>query len=190
MEDAQNNLEKIYELTERAIRIIDSLHSQARKPRGNLRPIDLKGVLDNVVVLYERRLREMDAIISMEINESCRYVQAGQVRLEQVVMNLVGNALDAMKESPRRLLEISSHGKEGMIELRVRDSGCGISADEIGKVFDPFYTTKEVGEGLGLGLSVSYNIIRGFGGTMRVDSQPGEGTTFRVYLECAKGDSK
>ncbi|MES9881476.1 MAG: ATP-binding protein [Sedimenticola sp.] len=190
VEDAQNNLKKIYELTERAIRIINSLHSQARKPRGNLRPIDLKGVLDNVLVLYERRLREMDAIISMEINESCRYVQAGQVRLEQVVMNLVGNALDAMKESSRRLLEISSHGKEGMIELRVRDSGCGISADEIGKVFDPFYTTKEVGEGLGLGLSISYNIISGFGGTMRVDSQPGEGTTFRIHLKCVKGDSK
>ncbi len=187
VQDARRNLDKISEQTERAIRIVDSLRSQARRPRGNLRPVDLKTVVDNVRALYEGRIRDMGVDMDVRLDDRHRSVWAGQVRLEQVVMNLVGNALDAMQGPGERRLTISTAEAEGRIELRVRDTGIGIEGKSQDRVFEPFYTTKDVGEGLGLGLSISYNIVKGFGGTMRVDSQPGAGTTFRVILEPAKG---
>jgi phosphoglycerate-specific signal transduction histidine kinase len=190
VQDARQNLDKISEQTERAIRIVDSLRSQARRPQGNLRPIDLKSVVDNVLTLYEGRIRDMGMDMVVRLHERHRSVRAGQVRLEQVVMNLVGNALDAMQGVNERQLAIFTTETDGQIELRVRDSGIGIEGKNQDRVFEPFYTTKDVGEGLGLGLSISYNIVKGFGGTMRVDSQPGAGTTFRIILDRATGVSE
>ncbi|MCB2099619.1 MAG: HAMP domain-containing protein [Rhodobacterales bacterium] len=185
-EDAKANLTRITGLTERAIRIVDSLRSQARKPSGNLRPIDLASVVDNVLTLHERRMRDLEVTLTVDLADSARWVQAGQVRLEQVLLNLVGNALDAMAAAEPRRLVIASTCQDGRVDLRIADTGCGIAPENLKRVFDPFYTTKDVGEGLGLGLSVSYNIIKGFGGTMRAESRPGAGSLFRVTLDAAE----
>lgn len=187
-DEARGNLEKVSQQTDRAIRIVTSLRDQARRPMTNLRTVDIRDTVDNVLTLFGRRIREMNVQVETQIAEEACLVHAGQVRLEQVVMNLVGNALDAMAASERRLLTISSIGAGDQVELRIADTGHGIKPEDVGRIFDPFFTTKDVGAGLGLGLSISYNIIKSFGGAIKADADIGGGSIFRVLLDRAKGD--
>ena len=181
--EAQDNLGKISELLEKTNRITGSLRDLARKPQRDLRSTDVVSAFDDVLTLLERRISEHTIEVSVQIDDSCRHVFAGRVRLEQVILNLINNAIDAMIDAPVRRLIISAHTKDNWIELRIRDTGMGMDDEHLEKIFDPFFTTKEVGEGLGLGLSVSYNIIKDFGGTMRVVSSVGDGTTFWLRLK-------
>jgi signal transduction histidine kinase len=109
------------------------------------------------------------------------------MQLKQVFMNLLVNAYQAIDE------QLGSSGERGEIEIRtaqgrggvivtIRDSGIGISQDDLGRIFDPFFTTKEVGAGTGLGLSTSYSIIERHGGRIHVESESGRGSTFEVWL--------
>lgn len=183
--EAQENLDKISELLGKTNRIVGSLRDLARKPKRDLRRIDIVSVFDDVLPLLERRIREHNIEVGVQIDEGCRYVLAGQVRLEQVVLNLINNAIDSMEDRSVRRLIISAHSRDDWMELRVRDTGIGISEDDLQNVFDPFFTTKDVGEGLGLGLSISYNIIKDFGGSMRAESHVDKGTTFWIRLKLA-----
>uniref|UniRef100_UPI000B0F9EFB sensor histidine kinase n=1 Tax=Marinobacterium profundum TaxID=1714300 RepID=UPI000B0F9EFB len=112
-------------------------------------------------------------------------VEAEPIRLEQVLVNLLSNAIDAMKDSNVRSLNIRVVPAADAILVEVQDSGIGIAADQLGQIFDPFFTGKEVGEGLGLGLSISYNIVQDFGGHIRVQSRQGQGSTFILVLKRA-----
>ena len=114
-----------------------------------------------------------------------RIVKGGEIRLEQVFVNLIGNALDAMRSTSRRELKIGASLHGDVTNLTIQDTGAGLSGEELELIFDPFYTSKDVGEGLGLGLSISYNIVRDFGGSIKAVSEPGEGTTFTIRLEAA-----
>ncbi|CCQ74501.1 ATP-binding protein [Magnetospira sp. QH-2] len=184
-EEARENLDRITHLVEKSNRIIGSLRDLARKPKRDLRPTDMVKVIEDVLTLLERRVWENKVEIDTRIDDDCRYVLAGQVRLEQVVLNLVNNAIDAMQNEPVRRLIISAQPVDEWIDFRVRDTGSGIPETEITKIFDPFFTTKQVGEGLGLGLSVSYNIVRDFGGSLRVESVEDHGATFWIRLKRA-----
>jgi two-component system C4-dicarboxylate transport sensor histidine kinase DctB len=113
------------------------------------------------------------------------YVIGNAVRLEQVIVNLISNALDAMRERPQRQLTIELEQGERGASLEVRDTGRGIAREHLSSVFDPFYTTKDVGQGLGLGLSISYGIIQDMGGEISVESVLDRGTTFRIVLPLA-----
>lgn len=183
--EAQENLDKISELLEKTNRITGSLRDLARKPQRDLRRTDVVSAFDDVLTLLERRITEHNIEVSAQIDDACRHVLAGRVRLEQVFLNLINNAIDAMVDAPVRRLIISAHTKDAWIELRIRDTGIGMDSEHLSKTFDPFFTTKEVGEGLGLGLSVSYNIIKDFGGVIRVESRIGEGATFWLRLKPA-----
>jgi two-component system NtrC family sensor kinase len=107
--------------------------------------------------------------------------------LQQVVTNLVLNAVQAMDEQAgdSRRLTVELFTPEGMVELRVRDSGTGIAPEHLPRIFDPFFTTKPVGRGTGLGLWACQQIVSQHHGTIAVDSQPGQGTTFTVRLPAA-----
>ena len=113
-------------------------------------------------------------------------MRGGEVRLQQVVLNLVGNAIDAMegREAKRLAIDIAQGGDR--VRLIVRDSGPGISAPD--RIFDPFYTTKEVGasEGMGLGLSISYGLVQSFGGAIRGRNHEDGGAEFTVELDRAR----
>ncbi|MES9871224.1 MAG: ATP-binding protein [Sedimenticola sp.] len=182
-DEASRNLDKITGLVEKANHIIKGLRALARKPKRDIRPTDIVSVINEVLTLLERRLRDHEIDVKMEIRDECRSVMAGQVRLEQVLLNLVNNAIDAMTKSSVRQLIISTRLDGEWVELELKDTGSGISQDQIEQVFDPFFTTKNVGEGLGLGLSVSYNIVKDFGGSLRADSQVGNGATFYLKLK-------
>ena len=109
-------------------------------------------------------------------------VRANSIRLEQVLVNLISNALDAIehKEHPKLTISTSEHSET--IEVSVKDNGLGIPQEDLPHLFDPFYSRKSSGKGLGLGLSIAYNIIKDFGGSIHVESQEHQGTTFIVTL--------
>lgn len=110
-------------------------------------------------------------------------VIGGEVRLQQVFVNLISNAIDAMKGCDTRNLSISVSEKGKQVEVAVADTGTGISKEDRANIFDPFYSTKGVGEGTGLGLSISYGIISQFGGQIKTDDNPEGGTIFTVVLQ-------
>ncbi|GAB6051492.1 hypothetical protein JCM17960_03120 [Magnetospira thiophila] len=182
IDEAKENLSKISALVEKANRIVHNLRSLARKPQRDLRSIDMVSVLEDVLTLLDRRLREEGITVEIQIDDDCRNILAGQVRLEQVILNLFNNAIDAMRESPVRHLIVSGRRTKEWIEFQVGDTGSGITPNDMERIFDPFFTTKEVGQGLGLGLSISYNIIKDFGGSLWAESQLGDGTTFWLRL--------
>jgi two-component system NtrC family sensor kinase len=106
-------------------------------------------------------------------------------QLFQVILNLINNGVDAMKEKPGRIT-ISTYRDKDFVKIAISDTGCGIAPANLDKIFMPFFTTKEVGKGTGLGLSVSYGIIKGLGGKIEVKSAVGEGTTFIITLPVTK----
>ncbi len=180
--EVQANLEKISELSERAQKVTRQLKSLARKPGKDLYAVDLAQVVENVLVLLDRSIKSCGATIEILIEPDCQRVMAGQLRLEQVVLNLLTNALHAVADEPEKVIVIQASAQQNRIELSIGDSGAGITGEHHDKVFDPFFTTKEIGEGLGLGLTISYNIIKDLGGSLTLDTSQGKGTTFRISL--------
>lgn len=124
-----------------------------------------------------------------EISEETPAIQGDPAQLQQVLINLFNNALDALTEKHRSSggeLTVGARPKaDGKVEIWVKDNGCGISPDNLGKIFSPFFTTKPVGKGTGLGLSVCYGIVDKMGGSMAVESEKGMGTTFSITLPAA-----
>jgi two-component system C4-dicarboxylate transport sensor histidine kinase DctB len=108
------------------------------------------------------------------------------VRLEQVLVNLIGNAQQALEGCTTRRIELHAGAGETEVTFSIRDTGPGIAPEHLDQVFDPFFSTKEVGQGLGLGLSISYRIIDGFGGSVRATNHPEGGAQFTVRLPRAR----
>jgi len=145
--------------------------------------VHLQNVIQVVLEMVEAHARTAGVTIAWEPPAEPIYVRAGEVRLQQVVLNLVGNAIDAMIGQPEPRMEIGVSISEGRVQVSVRDSGPGIAEPE--KIFDPFYTTKEVSdsEGMGLGLSISYGLVQSFGGDIRGRNHPDGGAVFTVELD-------
>jgi len=184
--DAADNLEKMAALTERMAKIINHLKTFARRPSDDIERADLNTVIANALSFFDSRIRTESVTVNRSPVNGQILVRADEIRLEQVLINLFSNALDAMGETSPRTLDVLVSKNAGGVDLVIRDTGKGLKKDELEKIFDPFFTTKEVGEGLGLGLSISYNIIKDFDGALRATSEPGAGTSFSITLP--KGD--
>ena len=118
--------------------------------------------------------------VTMELDESEPEAAIDTGELQQVILNMVLNAMQAMPDGGH--LGIQTHVSRDMVEIAITDTGIGIAPENLQKVFNPFFTTKEVGKGTGLGLSVSFDIIEKHGGTVKVESQLGRGTAFTIVL--------
>lgn len=184
----QENLNKVSGLAERMAKMINHLKTFARWPTGKLTAVDLPAAIERALVLLSARLDTERVRIEKNYPEEGQKVVAEDVRLEQVLVNIIGNAIDAVGEMPdghRRItIEIDDQGKKWIIGII--DSGPGIDPTEIDSIFDPFYTTKDVGKGLGLGLSISYNIIMDFAGHIEASIEPTGGTRFSITLQKAQ----
>lgn len=182
IDTATANLARISELARRMGRIIKNLRAFSRKEGEPLTNVDLGAAVAAALELSEKRLADAGVSVDWTAPEPPLFVRGGEVRLQQVIMNLLSNAIDAMDDSPVKRVEISTLSEAGTVRLMVRDTGPGLSEPE--KIFDPFYTTKTVGQtdGMGLGLSISYGIVQSFGGKISGRNHPNGGSVFTVEL--------
>ncbi len=178
---AKQNISKISEISERMARIIRNFRAFARQEKQPMQKVDLVQVVLDAVETVEARLTQQGAALQLDLPEAAVWVQGGSVRLQQVIVNLVVNALDALQDAPRKEISIGLSA-DGPIALMVQDSGAGIA--DVDRIFEPFYSTKNVGkaDGLGLGLSISYGIVQSFGGTIRGANAQEGGAVFTVEL--------
>lgn len=178
------NLSMIEDLTRRMAEITRHLKSFARKSAADRKSVSLRQVVNHALTLLESRLRLEEVSVKAEVPDDA-IVLAEEVRLEQVFINLMRNACDAMSESKVRQLEIIAKPEAGGWAVRIADSGLGISPENMQHLFDPFFTTKQAGEGLGLGLAISHGIIRDFGGNLVAGTVGGGGAAFTLWLPAA-----
>ncbi|MBC2861214.1 ATP-binding protein [Stappia sp. 28M-7] len=180
-------LDRIVLMVERMAEISRVLKGFSRRAGTDLRPTALKPVIDEAMMLLSPRVKQGRAQLVVTHQNGPLSVVGGHVRLEQVVLNLVANALDAVDEREDGRVMLITRSEAGQAVIEVHDNGPGISSDLLPKVFDPFFTTKEVGKGLGLGLSIAYKIVHDFSGSLTVRHAEGGGAVFTVRLPLAEG---
>jgi two-component system sensor histidine kinase TtrS len=155
-----------------------------RKDQPERRLIDLRTVIREAGVLFEPEARRAGVQLRMQLGDAPVQVMAQPIQIEQVILNLARNAIEAMTEVPpgqrRLVIETSSDAGGGSVEVSVEDSGPGLGRELLSEVFNPFVTTKP--NGLGLGLSISLGIIEAHKGQLRVESEPGSGACFSFTL--------
>ncbi|MDE3821562.1 sensor histidine kinase [Sinorhizobium meliloti] len=182
--EASDNIRRISGLVDRMASISRHLRNFARKPNEKLGPVRLDEVVRDTLEIVETRLKAAGAEMDIDIGDELA-VLAGSVRLQQVLVNVISNAADAVEGLDDRKLSVRAWREGGRAVLTVRDRGAGVAPAVAQRIFDPFYTTKGVGRGLGLGLSISYNIIKDFGGSLTVSNHSEGGAVFRIELALA-----
>jgi signal transduction histidine kinase len=173
-------LRKMERQTFRAARIVSSLLDFARNRKGEHRSVDLASVLATAVDELADKARERGVEIHWHLPAEELVVEGSETELTQVFVNLVGNAVDAMGGGGDLTLGLAVDGSS--VQASVEDTGTGIDPAALGKIFQPFFSTKLAQGGTGLGLSISYEIVRRHGGELTVSSRPGEGSRFVVEL--------
>lgn len=173
IDEARRALEPLEQMLKRMAALTGHLKTFARNSPGGLRErLDLATVVDQALHLLEARIRDEGVEVAQYLARPA-WVRGDAIRLEQVLINLLRNALDAMADKRYKRLEIRIEADNGQWRLSVIDSGGGIPKADLSKVFDPFFTTKPVGEGLGLGLAISYGIVQEAGGQLQAENLPG-----------------
>jgi two-component system C4-dicarboxylate transport sensor histidine kinase DctB len=147
--------------------------------------VPVRRAIANAIFLVEHSLRKEDVELVQDSSMNEVYAIGESNRLEQVLINLASNAIDAMKGAPVRRLEIAVVEKGAKVAISVRDTGPGIAPDAMPRLFEPFFTTKAPGAGLGLGLAISARIVREFGGTLVAANRPKGGAEFTLELAAA-----
>ncbi len=183
-DDVESNLREISKLTERMAEITTHLKHYSRKTDDALETVNLGDAARNALALLQPRIQSLDVTVENSVANEIM-VRANSVRLEQVFVNLLTNALDAMMQTDSKILRLQQHDFEGEVNIEVHDSGTGIDADAMEHIFESFYTTKPVGMGLGLGLSISYSIVQRFGGALSVENSELGGACFSMRLKSA-----
>jgi signal transduction histidine kinase len=180
----QQVLEKIEKQSFRAAKIINGLLNFSRSSGTEFDRIDVNKVLADVLALVEHQLDGSRIRVRRELAESLPAIRGNENRIQQVFFNLILNARDAMPKGGWLTIATRADDDDTVI-VEVRDTGHGIRREDVRRIYDPFFTTKGIGRGTGLGLSVSYGIVQEHGGAIFVDSAPGKGTTFQVALPAA-----
>jgi C4-dicarboxylate-specific signal transduction histidine kinase len=173
----------------KATEIINHLRTFGRAAPVTHEPTRVNDVIDQSLTLMREQLKLRSIEVILDLEPSNPTVTANPIRLEQVFMNLLTNARDALAESSKKLIRIRSRIESGSVVLAFEDSGPGVAPELEHRIFDPFFTTKEVGAGTGLGLSITYGIVKDHEGSIRLDNRPGEGATFVIGLPLARETS-
>jgi signal transduction histidine kinase/CheY-like chemotaxis protein len=189
------NLDKVLQAGNRAKDLIQQILTFSRQSKMELLTVKLQPIIKEALKMLRASIpRSIE--IRENIAQDCGTVIADPTQLYQVLMNLCTNAFHAMEESggvltvelkiadniPLVLAKTRDNSQEVFVELSISDTGQGISPEIIDKIFDPFFTTKEKGKGTGMGLAITYGVIKEYGGEITVDSQLGRGTVFHIYL--------
>jgi C4-dicarboxylate-specific signal transduction histidine kinase len=174
----------------KATEIISHLRTFGRAAPASREPIALRQVIERALSLMREQLRLREITVTLDWGAEEPVVMGNPIQLEQVFINLLTNARDAVAGSPRKEIRIAGSVGSEVVEITFADSGTGIPAGLERRIFDPFFTTKDVGKGTGLGLSITYGIIKEHGGTISVVSPPGDGATFVIHLPRAPAAPK
>ncbi len=185
LEEFHRALRQINTQGKRCKDITHKLLSFARKTDSRLQEVLINESLDEVVYLSEQRAKYSNIRIQTDFQKDLPKLQASETELQQVFLNIVNNAMDAMEKSGGEI-SISSKLESNQIAITIKDTGPGIAQANLNRVFDPFFTTKPVGKGTGLGLSICYGIINKMGGRIDAQSQLNKGTRFKIYLPVPK----
>jgi two-component system C4-dicarboxylate transport sensor histidine kinase DctB len=179
---AKDNIGQILGLIDRMATIARHLRNVARKPNEPLKVVDLGAVLQDALAIAQTRLSTAGAEVTVDLPADLPPVQGGPVRLQQVIVNVLSNAADAVDGLADRRIDVTGRAEGDGVTLAIRDHGPGVAPAIADRIFDPFFTTKQVGSGLGLGLSISYNIMKDFEGDLRVANHPEGGAVFTLVL--------
>jgi len=181
LEEFNRALKQIENQGRRCKDITHKLLSFARKTDSRVQSLQLNDLITEVVDLSSQKSRYANVEVHTRLDPYLPETQASVTEMQQVLLNLINNALDAMEKKGGRL-DIATESRDNEIAITIEDTGPGIPASNLARLFDPFFTTKPVGKGTGLGLSICYGIINKMGGKIEVESTVGVGTTFRILL--------
>jgi two-component system, NtrC family, sensor kinase len=185
----RESMEVIRAETMRASQVVKDLLAFARRSEPQRAPLDLNGVVNRTLKMRQYQFSEAAVRAVPELAEHLPSVMGDARQLQQVCLNLLTNAVQAMGPRGGGLLLVRTYAAEGSVRLEVKDTGPGISPKARAHIFEPFFTTKKEGEGTGLGLSVSYGIVSAHGGTIEVADTGSHGTTFRVSLPAGSAEA-
>ncbi len=183
---AEKNLAIVGQLAEQMGGIIGPLKTFARKSPAMPSAVDVARAVDAALFLFDQRLRKHSVVVDKDFGSEPLIAWCDANRLQQVLVNLIGNAIDAMADSAQRRLQfVASRSSGQRIALFVTDTGGGFDDAALARLFEPFFTTKQPGEGLGLGLTISRDILRDFGGDLLAAPAPEGGARFTILLPTA-----
>uniref|UniRef100_A0A7C3ZBG5 histidine kinase n=1 Tax=Desulfobacca acetoxidans TaxID=60893 RepID=A0A7C3ZBG5_9BACT len=175
-------IKKIEYHADRVKKVTHRLLGFARRMEPTVEKVMINEVLEECIGFLENEARYRNIDIHKELAPDLPTISSDPSQLQQVFLNILNNAIDAIGKDGTITLKTLHHPESQQIAVRISDTGPGMSQETLEKIFDPFFTTKEVGKGTGLGLSISYSIIEKLGGTINVESQVGQGTTFTIKL--------
>lgn len=181
-EKIKETLAAVSRMTEHMAKITAQLKTFAHKTPTVQEEVHIQNCLEEALSMTAPLFSEFDIHLDKDITDQPLMVVGDQVRVKQVLVNVIQNAVDAMRNCSFRRLLINVAARDGSAEIVISDSGCGIAEKNITELFTPFFTTKEVGEGLGLGLSISYRIVTDLGGTIHVKNLDNGGAQFSIRL--------
>jgi signal transduction histidine kinase len=183
MSEIRKLIESIKNGTKRTTEIVNGLHTFSHLDEGNIKMADLHEGLDSTLILLRNKYRNRIEIVKQYGNLPSVECYPGQ--LNQVFLNILSNAVDSIEEKGTIVISTSLSDRD--VQISIKDTGSGIPNDIAMKIFDPFYTTKEVGKGTGLGLSICQRIIEQHNGSITVKSEAGKGSEFKIILPVRKG---
>ncbi|NVM77170.1 two-component system C4-dicarboxylate transport sensor histidine kinase DctB [Duganella sp. SG902] len=189
LDEARSNLATISQLVARMGALTGQLRQFARKADASLTAVPVTAAITSALFLVERRVEQERVNFRLSVRDQDVHALCDTNRLEQVLINLFNNALDAMADSEARHLTVSVERANGRALIAVTDSGPGIPEDIRAHLFEPFFTTKPQGKGLGLGLAISEQIVREFGGELRVEAPEAGGARFVIVLPLAEQET-
>ncbi len=175
---------------QRAAQVVRNLLDLARKEEYLFEPTDVHQTLNRAITLMQHELVSRSIRLIYEPSDDLPLIMASQDRLQGVWVNLLANAIDSFDESEHREIRISTSATANEVRVTVMDTGKGIPAEKLNRIFEPFYTTKAPGKGTGLGLSLCHRIVKQHGGSIHVDSKLGAGTIFTISFPIRPPDSR
>lgn len=178
----QKSIDKIDQHAERAKKVVHRFLGFARRMEPVSEMVDVNGVIDDTITLLENEARFRDIDIQTDFDERIPRILSDSAQLQQVFLNILSNAIDAIGKNGEITAKTSYASKEKEVVVQIADNGPGIPKESLEKIFDPFFSTKEVGKGTGLGLSISYSIIEKLGGRIMVASEEKQGAKFTICL--------
>ena len=175
---------------DRASKIINHLREFGRQADVKMAEVQVNEALQKALEIFSQQLKLREIAVEKELEEDLPLIMADSNRLEQIFINLLTNARDAIEEkwehadqrAGDKKISLKTSSRNGVIVIEVKDTGTGIPESVRNKIFDPFFTTKKAGMGTGLGLSISFGIVQDYNGSIKVESREGEGSTFIIQF--------